>query len=283
LGISKKAYYTSRAVEERLDEKYSELKAKVKLVIAKHPAYGYRRIQKALLDEHKTRVNHKLLVKLLRIWGLSLKRKIKKKKYSVVKTVLNILEERANLVRRMVQLGTLQDCFQVLLTDVTEIPYEQGKAYLSVHMDYVGKTVLGWTLSKNATCDIAVGSFEMAKKALTGMGVDVSECIVHQDRGSINTSHEYVSCILKSGCTLSYSRKGKPGDNAVNESFFSKVKDEWKNDFKNAKDFNELQRLLKQAIEYYNNQRYHSSLGYQAPVVFTKNYLEKKKANLTVC
>ena len=143
LGISRKAYYTSRPVEERLNEKYADLKIKIKSVITKHPTYGYRRIQTALLEEHGTRVNHKLLTKLLKIWGLSLKRKNKKQKYGVVKRLLDFLEERANLLRRLIQMGSLQACYQVILTDVTEIPYATGKAYLSVHMDYVGKTVPG--------------------------------------------------------------------------------------------------------------------------------------------
>jgi len=72
-----------------------------------------------------------------------------------------------------------------------------------------------------------------------------------------------------------------PGDNAVNESFFSRLKDEWGNVFKDAKDFDELQRLLKQAIEYYNNKRYHSSLGNESPMSYTKRFLEDEKANLT--
>jgi transposase InsO family protein len=270
-------------VEERLNEKYADLKEKVESVIAKHPGYGYRRIQKALWDDYKTRVNHKLLKKLLKIWGLSLKRQIKKRKYGVIKMLLDFLGEKANLLRRLIQRGLLHGCFQVILSDVTEIPYAKGKAYLAVHMDYVGKTVPGWTLSQTADSNTIISSFEMAKKALTRMGVDIAKSIVHQDRGSIYTGNEYVRCVLDSHSTMSYSRKGKPGDNAVNESFFSKFKDDWKNIFKDAKDFNELHRLVKKAIEYYNNRRYHSSLGYETPASFTKRYLENRSASQIAC
>jgi len=281
LSLSKKAYYESVPVEDRLNKKYGELEEIIKTVITKHPAYGYRRIQKVLIEEYGKTVNHKLLKKLLKLWGLSLKRKIRKQKYGVVKRLLDFLEERANLLRRLIQKGGLIICFQVLLTDVTEIKYTKGKAYLSVHMDYAGKMILGWELSKNATSDIAVSSFEKAEKTMKKMGVDIGKCIVHQDKGSINTSYHYVRCVQKRKCTLSYSRTGMPGDNAVNESFFSRLKDEWGNVFKDAKDFDELHRLLKQAIEYYNNKRYHSSLGNESPMSYAKRFLENTKANLT--
>jgi len=281
LGLSKKAYYESVPVEDRLNKKYEELKELIRIVITKHPAYGYRRIQKALLEEHGKRINHKLLVKLLKLWGLSLKRNIKKQKYGVIKRLLDFLGARANLLMRLVQKGLQIACFRVLLTDVTELQYKKGKAFLSVHMDYAGKMILGWELSKNATSDIAVSSFKQAARTMLKMGVDISGCIMHQDLGSINTSKEYVSCVLEKKCTLSYSRKGTPGDNAVNESFFSRLKDEWGNILKDAKDFDELYRLLKHAIEYYNNKRYHSSLGNENPASYTKRMLEKEKANLT--
>jgi putative transposase len=281
LGLSKNAYYKSEPDEDRLNKKYEALKEIIKAIITKHPAYGYRRIQKALFDEYGKTVNHKLLKKLLKLWGLSLKRKIRKQKYSVIKRMLDFLEERANLVRRLIQKGVSIVCFQVLLADVTEIKYQQGKAYLSVHMDYAGKMILGWELGKNATSDIVISSFEKAEKTLLKMGIDIGMCIMHQDKGSVNTGYDYVRCVQKRKCTLSYSRTGKPGDNAVNEAFFSRLKDEWGNILNDAKDFDELNRLLKRAIEYYNNERYHSSLGNESPVSYTKRFLENKKANLT--
>ena len=52
-----------------------------------------------------------------------------------------------------------------------------------------------------------------------------------------------------------------PGDNAVNESFFSRLKEKWEDIFYEARTFEELERFISRAIRYYNIKRYHSSLG----------------------
>ncbi len=45
--------------------------------------------------------------------------------------------------------------------------------------------------------------------------------IVHQDQGGPYTSNDYLTAILESQAFVSSSRPAIPGDNPVNESFFS--------------------------------------------------------------
>jgi transposase InsO family protein len=94
--------------------------------------------------------------------------------------------------------------------------------------------------------------------------------VFSQDRGSIYTGSEYISTVLKSNCRLSHSRRGEPGDNAVNESFFSRFKEEKRDEFYEARSFEELEKMVRKAIDCYNQDRYHSSIGLQAPIDFTK-------------
>ena len=47
---------------------------------------------------------------------------------------------------------------------------------------------------------------------------------MHQDRDSIYTNADYATEVLSKYFHLSYSRTGESGDNAVNESFFSRLK-----------------------------------------------------------
>ena len=77
LGISKDSYYHSRDPESSLQKRYEELKPLVEVIIGKNPAYGWRRIKAALEKEYGIVINHKLLLKLLKLWGLSLNRKVK--------------------------------------------------------------------------------------------------------------------------------------------------------------------------------------------------------------
>ena len=266
LGISKKSYYYSESPEVRLDKKYEGLKVVISRIIEDNPAYGYRRLKRALAEMHGMLVNHKLLKKLLKLWGLEFKRKIKKPSKSMVRKILNFLGKRANLLFR-VKTGSI---FKVIVSDITEIIYRGGKAYLSVHLDIFGKMVYGWEVSLHPDSFLVRESFKKANRKLKGFVDSLKGIIFHQDQGSAYTSELYLRSVVNQGGVLSYSRKGEPGDNAVNESFFSRLKEEWRDVFYEARSFEDLKRLISKAIRYYNTRRYHSSLGYMTPNEFLK-------------
>jgi len=275
LGLSKDSYYNSKDPASRLNEKYAHLRPMIEAIIEENPSYGYPRIKVALEKRYGIVVNHKVLLKLLRLWGLTLKRKVRKKKRSWVYGILDFLEKRANLLWKLLRENRVKRCFQVIVSDVTELYYSGKKAYLSVHMDYVGKMIYGWNLSKSPNKDLVIGSLKMAVRRLKRFGIHVfKRIIIHQDRGSVYTSSDYVAEALSRGFYLSYSRTGEPGDNAVNEAFFSRFKEEWRDVLEEAKDFEGLCRLVKKAISYYNRGRYHSSIGYETPQSFTKQQIK---------
>ena len=139
LGISKKSYYYSESPDVRLDKRYNKLKGILLRIIEDNPSYGYRRLQIALKEMHGILVNHKLLKKLLKLWGLEFKRKIKKPSKGMVRKILKFLGRRANLLFK-VKAGNI---FKVIVSDITEITYKGGKAYLAVHLDIFGKMVYG--------------------------------------------------------------------------------------------------------------------------------------------
>lgn len=162
-------------------------------------------------------------------------------------------------------------CLQVIVSDFTELYYQDKKAYLCVHMDIYGKMIYGWQLLTSPNSELVVRSWKKALimiKRLTGSSI--KDMVIHQDRGSVYTGAEYISAVLKEKVRLSYSRRGEPGDNAVNEAFFSRLKEEWRDVFIEARSFDELQKMVRKAIDYYNNERYHSAIGLKAPLAFTK-------------
>jgi transposase InsO family protein len=129
----------------------------------------------------------------------------------------------------------------------------------------------GWHLLTAPNSELVVLSWKKAVatvKRLTGSSM--AEIIAHQDHGSVYTGAEYILAVLKEKCHLCYSRRGKPGDNAVNESFFSRLKEEWRDVFMEAQSFDELQKMVRKVIDYYNNERYHSIIALKAPLTFTK-------------
>ena len=240
MGISKRSYYQSRSPEQRLEEGYQGLRRVLEQVITANPGYGYRRLRVALADKHGLKVNHKLLKKLLCLWGLQLQRRIRAPSRSLVRG----LGRRANLLLRVVPCR----CLQVVLSEVTEICYAAGKAYLAVHMDEYGKLVLGWCLSARANVELVLDSFSAAITRLRQLGARLPGLIVHQDRGSVYTSDSYAATVRRQGCLLSYSRRGQPGDNAVNEAFFSRLKVEWASLFYEARTLEQLRAMVQEAM-----------------------------------
>jgi len=269
LGISKRSYYRSHSPDQRLHDRYEGLRKKVSGIVQENPGYGYRRIQIALAESHGVRVNHKLLKKLLSLWGLQLQRRIRRPARSVVRRVLDWLGGRANLLSRMQPSG----CLQVLASDITEIPYSGAKAYLAVHLDVYGKLIWGWSLALSPDISLVLESFQRAARRIRDVEGELRGLIVHQDRGSVYTADAYVRCLVNQGYLLSYSRRGEPGDNAANEAFFSRFKVEWAAALSDASSFEELRQMVARAIDYYNQRRHHSTLGYRTPLAFTNDFL----------
>lgn len=271
VGISKDTYYHSQDPKSTLTTKYQKLKPKVIEIIEANPAYGYPRIKKALEERFGEVVNHKLLLKLLKLWGLTLKRKVRTKKKGWLQRVLDFLGFRANLLFSLVVNGV----FQVIVSDITEIIYDHGgrKAYLGVHLDYFGKMILGWSISAHPDTALVLTSFKMATTKLKRLKQSLTGIVFHQDQGSVYTSADYTTAVLGEGAYLSFSRKGEPGDNAVNEAFFSRLKDEQKDTFYEIEDSWELETAMRKAIDYYNYKRYHTSIGTVTPWNFTQKMI----------
>ena len=97
--------------------------------------------------------------------------------------------------------------------------------------------------------------------------------ILHQDRGSQYTSHEYVKKAL-GFFSLSYSNPGTPTDNPGQESFFGRFKDDWKDEIAEIKTFENLEKFVEEKIKYYNYERRHTSIGLVSPWNYSKPFLK---------
>jgi transposase InsO family protein len=125
-----------------------------------------------------------------------------------------------------------------------------------VHLDWYGKLVLGWELSLHPDTPLALASLQMAFAAIIEWkGGTLDGLIVHQDQGSPSTRGDYVTAILERQAFVSYSRPATPGDNPVNESFFSRFKAEWGEQVAETKTVEALRQLVSRAIAYYNTER----------------------------
>ena len=242
-------------------------------MIAKNSAYGVKRIKQALFDKYEIEIGRDALGRLLKLWSLGLKRKLRTSKKSVIKKILETLADRVNLLIRT----KVSAPFQAISSDITEILYNQGenKAYLAVHKDVLGQMVYGYAVGETMEAKLAVSSFCQAitiiKKLIKKLP---AELLCHQDQGSQFTSYEYVEEVLKNNIVLSYSAPGTPTENPGQESFFGRLKDEGKDEFKEMKTFEELKKLISKKISYYNNERLHTSLKLQSPRKYIIDFIK---------
>lgn len=279
MEIKKSSWYhyqksTLKIKEQEKQEE--ELKKKIIQIITDNPGYGYRRIQPALKTMGVV-INHKRLLSLLKKWGVAMKRTIKKKSQSGIDKILSFLGSRVLAIKRLPR-ADFKELGKIVYTDFTEIKYRGGKAklYLIPYLEQATKTILGYAVGEGPTTCLALLAFEKAVKRLRSWGVDVTNTYFHQDQGSAFKAYDYVEAIvMKVAAFISYSRVGTPGDNPEMESFFGRLKDEWKEVFLEAENQEEILQLIERALVYYNTKRIHSNHKDKSPVQFLKESFKK--------
>jgi putative transposase len=112
--------------------------------------------------------------------------------------------------------------FQVLSSDISYIRTYEGFDYLCQIKDVASGVIVAWSMGERMKSGLVTGT---AGKAMRNW--DIPEgCIFHSDRGSQYTSGAVKRLLEKKGLRQSFSRVGKPGDNAWSESFFANLKKE---------------------------------------------------------
>jgi len=164
---------------------------------------------------------------------------------------------------------------QVFYTDFTTIWYADGgkKAYLMPLVDDATKWVIGWAVGFHPNTELALEALSMAAVSLDGVGLRLEGRIIHHDQDTVYTGYRWLRAVLiKHRARISFSENGAKG-NTTMESFNGRFKGENKSLFHEAANIWELKRVIARQMEYYNNRRRHSALGYTAPM----NYIIREK------
>ncbi len=263
LGVSKGTWHY-RTRGDRTDPD-AELKLKLRRVVGKHPAYGYRRIQPELEAETGERVNHKRLRRLLKRWDLALPRQVHRPQPSRVRQLLKKATGQLNLV-----VGWDPEPLEMLATDITELGYANGakKAFLMAMLDPASEWVPGWAVERRADRALALGCWERVRESFARIDRSLVGVVVHQDQDSVYTSFDWLhALLLDAQVVVSFSERGAM-DNPWIESLWSRFKGENESLFAEAQTIAELRAIVERQFTYYNHERRHSSLNYQAPIEF---------------
>jgi len=154
------------------------------------------------------------------------------------------------------------------VSDITYIDVDGEWMHLAVILDLFSRQIVGWAIDETMTTELILDAFNMAvarRKVTPGL-------LLHSDRGVQYRSGEYQQALQDHKITPGMSRKGNCWDNAVMESFFSRLKVE----LIYAEDYKARAAVYSGLFEYievfYNRIRRHSSLGYKSPAQFEDNY-----------
>jgi putative transposase len=159
---------------------------------------------------------------------------------------------------------TRADRDQLWVTDITEHPTREGKLYCAVVLDACSRRVVGWSIDTTPTAALVTNALGMAIESRR----PAAGTLIHSDQGVQFTSWAFSQRAKASGLVPSMGGVGACYDNAMIESFWSRMQVElldrhrWRTRI-------ELANAIFDYLEiFHNRQRRHSSLGMLSPIEF---------------
>ena len=155
---------------------------------------------------------------------------------------------------------------QKWVADFTYIWTSEGWLYVAAVLDLFSRRVVGWSMQAAMTSALVTDALMMA----VWRRGPAATLLHHSDQGSQYTSEEFQRLLTGLGVTFSMSRSGNCWDDAVMESFFSRLRTERCNRTHQAT----LEAARADIVDYierfYNPTRRHSKLGNKSPINFER-------------
>lgn len=259
MKVSRNAYYHWEKTKDISVEKESRviLKERIRLIFNQsRQIYGSYRIQK-MLEREKMFYSRSYVALLMKEMGF--KSVLRRKHVATTDSnhSFSIAENKLNRDFSSLKIG------EKWVSDITYIRVNNDWNYLTTVMDLADRKIVGWSLSEDMTTENTIMKAWLHARSNRSLS---NGFIFHSDRGVQYASNTMTSLFsFNRKVTQSMSRKGNCWDNAVAESFFKTIKNEWLYRFKYTS-YNQLYSSVYDYINWYNTIRIHSSLGYLSPL-----------------
>jgi len=245
LGLARSSFY--RCGKESVESR--RVRHEIVRLSGEHPRYGYRRIT-VLLRREGFEVNAKRVQRIRREEGLSVSKRQRRMKRLGVSTAVR---QRAGTVNEVWSWDFVEDQtengtrFRILsLID------EYSRRCLAVHV--------AWSIR-------AVNVITVVEAAIERHGRPRH---LRSDNGPEFIAYAIQDWLKQNGIKTIYIKPGSPWENGHIESFHDKLRDECLNR-ELFGSLLEAQIILEQWRNEYNDQRPHSSLGYQTPSEYARS------------
>lgn len=264
-GISRQAYYQR---ETRKDYRATELqpvKAMVQEIRRQMPRVGTRKLYYLLesdLRQKQIKLGRDGLFDLLRAEYLLIK---PLKKYTKTTNSKHWLRKHPNLMKDQKP----DHPEQYFVSDITYVKSKQSVHYLSLVTDAYSRKIMGYHLSDDMTSESVVKALKKAIKAR----IYANQAIHHSDRGLQYCSTIYQKELSKGNIIPSMTDGYDCYQNALAERVNGILKQEFLFNKCNTKE--ELELLIKESVDIYNNKRPHLSLNMMTPNAMHKKASEK--------
>jgi len=253
LGVSRSGYYdwnTPSAARARRSDLTIEI---IDAFTASGQAAGYRKVT-AALHRKDIRVNRKTVARQMQLLGLLSPGA--ERQFRRTKARARSRSDPADLLNRDFRSITPG---RILVGDITYVPTREGWLYVATVIDLASRMVLGHATGTRQTAALAIRALRKARAS----GLVPVGAIFHSDHGAQYRSKAFArEC--GSGIRRSMGARFECWDNAVAESFFSKLKTE-RLDWLTFTTREAAAAEVSSYIQHFNTTRLHQGLGYRTP------------------
>jgi putative transposase len=263
LGISRSSYYAwrKRKPSQRAQNNQALIDHIRRIHKQSRKAYGSPRVY-AQLKKQGYSCTKKRVARLMRQDGLKGQRKYRK---VITTNSKHNYPVAANVLNREFQ---AEKPNQKWVADITYIPTNEGWLYVAGVLDLFSRKIVGWDMSSQIDATLVENALRMALyQRQPGKGL-----LHHSDRGSQYASYQIRNILAANQVQVSMSGKGNCYDNAVMESFWGTLKNEWVHHQKYLTRSQARTDIFSYIEGFYNTVRLHSTLGYLSPAEFEANY-----------
>jgi putative transposase len=168
---------------------------------------------------------------------------------------------------------TPQSPNEVWVSDITYFYTKFGFLYISLVTDAYSHKVVGYQIADTLK---GIGTLQALRMALNNIEGPVNQLIHHSDRGTQYCWKEYVGALHEKSISVSMTQTGNPRENAIAERINGIIKHEYM-DFYPIKNLQQAKQALENAVNLYNTERPHLSLGMLVPENVHRDNLQVEK------